>query len=227
MTEHQTVGRSAVERALGLARQNAATAAIALTLIPLTALPSHAAGSSVTITATPGGTPGDYTIAYTVTNTSQGNPIASAFGGVSIIEIELPELHLGDLDFAPDGSGSVGGVFGWTATETTTQDLIGSGLYSGTPGGYIDLATSGYSANPIDPGESLTFTANVQTNLTVNAAFDVGFSDSSTVAVDPIIPKTNALTAVPEPSSFAALAAAMLGLLWLRCRRIWRPLDYR
>jgi hypothetical protein len=222
MSERNLGGQSAVERALGLARQNAAAAAIALTLVPLAAMPSQASvlvRSSGTITATPGGTAGHYTIAYTVTNTSQ----QTASSDASIIEVEIPEINLGDLVFASDGSG-VGGVFGWTATEVTTSNLSGSGLYSGTPAGYIDLATSsGAGGNPIGPGQSATFTAQVTTNLTDNAAFGIAFDNGSAAAVDPIIPNTTVAVSVPEPSSFAALGTALLGLLWVRGRKATHP----
>ena len=223
MFERRSVGRAAVGRASGLARHSAATAAAAFSLVLLAAMLSQAsvaAPAGVRITATPGVGPAGYTMAYTVTNTSPGDPMHSmgADGDASIVEVEIPEISLGDLVFASNGY-SAGGVYGWTATESKIPDLFGSALYAGTPAGYVDLATSDYSGSAIEPGQSETFTAQVKTDLTTNAAFAVNFDDEAVAIVDPAIPQSGPAVGVPEPSSFAAFGAALLGMTAFRRRK--------
>lgn len=180
-----------------------------MSLVPLAALPAVARPAAVSsITGTPGGTTGGYTITYTITNNGNGS---------GLTKIEFPEIHLGDIVFATDGSGGVGGQFNWTATEVSSPTLAGSGLYTGTAAGYVDLTTNnGYG---IGGNSSLSFVANVPAAATINAAFAIQYQGGTVAIIDPPIPNTTSVAAVPEPASLLALGSALVGLAAVRRRK--------
>ncbi len=192
------------------------------------AAPAHAltfSNGSATITGTTFSiAPNTFYETFTVTNTSTSN---------AIIKIEIPEITLGDLKFAPAPSASAISAFlvafnpalpvGWAATETATPTIVGSGLYSGIAAGYVELTTF---LTGIAPGATLSFNAQIPTLSTTNAAFGLSFAASEGVAaftgvIDPPIPNTNPpATTVPEPVSLAVLAAGLTSLMGLRrCKR--------
>jgi len=211
----------AAKTALDRIRTCAATAALAALIVPLAA---SIAQATVVAPTSPYVSAGTFTfnttkfMAYTVFNTN---------GTGAITQIELPEIHAGDINFNALIQGS-GGLLssGFTQQEYLTAQFATSTIVGGTvPGAYVDLIgniTSAFTQNGIAVGTSQTFTAAVPTNATTEANFSLSFANPNSplasLAIDPPIPDTR-VTAVPEPASLALIGAGLLAMTGRRRRK--------
>ena len=139
----------------------------------------------------------------------------AASTGNFVTRIELPEYHLGDLDFASiDGN--------WTFSESLTPVLTGALLYGGVdPAGYVELSYHGNSGGLMAFYGDVLFDATVPTTTMTGAQFAFADVAGNMVTLDPPIPDTrfiSSATGVPEPGSFGLLAfsmAALAGMTWV------------
>ena len=203
----------AVKTALDRIRACAATAAFAALIVPLAVPAAQAtlvAPPSPYVSASSFKINGTNFISYTVFNTN---------GLGAITQIELPEIHAGDINFnfLFDGSGGLLGS-GFNAYEYPTAQFSTSTIVDGTvPGAYVDLYgtfTGAFTQNGILPNGSQSFTALVPTTATTEANFTL----SDRYTSDPPIPDTG-ITAVPEPASLALIGAGLLAMTGLRRRK--------
>ena len=210
----------AAKTALDRIRTCAATAALAALIVPLAA---SAAQITVLPTA-PYVSAGTFKfntmnfMVYTVFNTN---------GIGAITQIELPEIHAGDINFNAliQGSGGLLGS-GFTQQEYLTAQFATSTIVGGTaPGAYVDLIAnlpSALTQNGIAVGTSHSFTAAVPTAATTEANFSLSFANPNSLlaslSIDPPIPDTR-VTAVPEPASLALIGAGLLAITGLRRRK--------
>ena len=231
----------AVRAALDRIRACAATAALAILIVPLAA-PAAQAVVVVSIwpyvSASSFMSNGSNFISYTVYNINGTGPIT---------QIELPEIHAGDINFnySLPWSGLILHA-GFVQNEYATAQFSTSTIIDGRkPGAYVDLTgnfTGPLTQYGIPAGMSQSFTALVPTTATTEANFTlsaynfnnpVGLGSSGSISrvsnqyynsplnlfvIDPPIPDTS-ITAVPEPASLALIGAGLLAVTGLRRRR--------
>lgn len=216
-----TPASSAVQAALARIRACAATAALATLIVPLATTPAQAAiivpPTSPYVTAQSFTAGGSNLIVYTVYNKN---------GTGTITQIELPEVHAGDINFNFTLQGTGGNLnSNYTQTESMTAQFSTSTIANGTaPGAYVDLTGKFIGAGGqagIAPNGSQSFTALVPTTAITDANFTLhngGDILLLNTIIDPPIPDTSG-TAVPEPASLALLGAGLLAVTGLRRRK--------
>ena len=215
-----TSGRSAAKATLKRIRTCAATAALDILIVPL----DTPAAQAVVIYFSPYVLASSFTsngsnfITYTVYNLNGTGPIT---------QIELPEIHAGDIKFnySLPGSGLII-PSGFVQSEYTTAQFPTSTIIDGTkPGAYVGLTgniTGLFTQYGIPVGMSQSFTALVPTAATTEANFTLSNYNSfgllGSVVIDPPIPDTS-ITAVPEPASLGLIGAGLLAMMGLSRRR--------
>lgn len=219
MDRDDTQGQSAVHAALALARQNKATAALVAALVPLAAVSAHATPTQITVTPVFSTDPnnGSAEVTYDISNST----------GYSISEIEIPEIHAGDLGYYMPPSQQLGTnsvipaghapllPSGWSGSQVSSATL-GSSVPGASPAEFLDLSTGSAQIPGFGSG---SFSFDIPTTNTIEA--DVAFSlpndtTSPVIIVDPPIPNTQS---TPEPGSMAVLGTALAGLIATARRR--------
>ena len=194
MAHKRDTARSAMEAALGRARQNTTTAALVLALVPLAAVPAMAAPATpdVSIITTIGSDLNGATITYEITNNS----------GYSLSEIEIPEINAGDLKFRVEEAeqpglvvnslNAVGGApflpGGWSGTENTSAQL-GASVPGGSPSDFLDLITGFEGAQIRGSGGTGSFTFDITTTSTIEA--NIADRSCRTMAGSPAVSRSS------------------------------------
>ena len=202
--------QSAVAKALDRLSRHKGTIAAVAVLAPL-GLPAPALALVVS-------TIGASTVVTTSGNVTTFKYTISNFSGSEITAIEIPELNAGDFNlssFSYTGGNNIGS---WSVKQETTASVLGSFKNSAlTPGAFV-LLSENASGEGISSGTSTTFTLTSTVSGTVAANFGARSANGTITSIDPPVPGTPPVTAVPEPASIALLGGAV-ALALTRARR--------
>ncbi len=202
------MGAAALAGALERLRRNAATAALATSLVPLAAaaIPTGAQASTIAPQASVTGS----VVLGSVTSTY--NYIATELSLGVLTTVYVPELHQGDL-FGFTGAG-------YSAVEqssTAAGSFAGQALTlkDGTVAPWQWVVTLGAGVIASGAAASFSFLSDFSTSVNANFGLTTVGNNAGNYLFDPPIPNDP----LPEPVTLGVLATGLAGLAAARRRR--------